>query len=203
MPPTGILPLAGLKIRDGALHYRHINALYTAIRVKSLTNKSDHICEFGGGLGFIPFYLSRFGYTNYTLFDLPIVNVLSGYSLIMALGGEAVCLEGETPSTNKINIRSDLSCQQEPDKKFALALNQDSFPEIDRGIVTDYLNVIHPNNDQKYFLSINHEVQHATVDDKKHLNVSNLLKEDKRFTKLYRAPYWLRKGFVEELYILN
>jgi hypothetical protein len=96
VPPMGVIPVAGLELRNGLLHYRHINALYLAARIKDLTEPTDRVCEFGAGLGLAAFYLNRMGWTDTTLFDIPLTNVLSGYFLIGALGPDSVCLEGET-----------------------------------------------------------------------------------------------------------
>ena len=50
-------------------------------------------------------------------------------------------------------------------------MNQDSFPEIDETIVRDYLGQIRRTT-TNYFLSINHEVEHAKTSEAKHLNIS-------------------------------
>ena len=201
-PPIGIMPVSGIALDGGALHYRHINALYTAVRARDLTEPGDAISEYGGGLGLIALYLHRLGRTDYTLYDLPIVNALSAYFLIGALGDDAVCLEGEPQKSNAVKIKIGASCRHERDKAFALALNQDSFPEIDEAVVRAYLGEIWRTT-TKYFLSINHEVEHAKTSDAKHLNVSTLLSTEAGFQRLYRMPYWLRRGYVEELYAVR
>ncbi len=58
--------------------------------------------------------------------------------LMMALGEDAVCLEGETQASHRIKIMAGSSCHLEADDRFTLVLNQDSFPEIDRAIVCGY-----------------------------------------------------------------
>ena len=202
LPPLGVLPVTGIRVAQGVLHYRHLNALYSAIRIRDLTVTSDAICEYGGGIGLVALYLKRLARADCTLFDLPLVNVISGYMLMMSLGEEAVCLEGEAASKDRIKIRAGSSCHAEPDGRFTLALNQDSFPEIDSLIVRDYLNEI-ARTTTRYFLSINHEVEHPTTKDARHLTVSRTLASDSRFCRLSRMPYWLRKGYVEELYALT
>src|SRR5262249_46915772 len=147
-------------------------------------------------------YLHRFGRSDYTLYDLPIVNAVSAYFLIGALGDEAVCLEGEPARPNMVKIKTGESCRREPDKAFTLALNQDSFPEIDETVVRDYLREIRRTT-TKYFLSINHEVEHAKTVGANHLNVSTLLSGEAGFQRFYRMPYWLRRGYVEELYAIR
>ena len=201
-PPVGIMPVSGIALDGGALHYRHINALYTAVRARDLTEPGDAISEYGGGIGLVALYLHRFGRKDYTLYDLPIVNAVSAYFLIGALGDDAVCLEGEPAKPNAVKIKTGESCHRERDKAFTLALNQDSFPEIDETIVRDYLGQIRRTT-TKYFLSINHEVEHAKTSEAKHLNVSTLLTGEAGFQRFYRMPYWLRRGYVEELYAIR
>lgn len=202
LPPEGVIPVAGLRVRKGLLHYRHINALYLAVRIRDLTSPTDRICEFGGGLGLAALYLSRLGRPDVTLFDIPIVNILSGHFLIGALGEDAVCLEGETPKSDAIKVRANWNCAEEPGASFRLAANQDSFPEINRRIFDEYVREIRRIT-VDYFLSINHEDEHPITGGAQHLHVSRLLGSEPGFTRRYRAPYWLRRGYVEELYGLE
>lgn len=197
--PQGVIPVAGIKLTNGLLHYRHINALYMAARIREFTNAPDRICEFGGGLGLVALYLHRMGRKDSTLFDIPITNVLSGWFLLGALGKDAVSLEGEPMRPGTIKIRANWNCVHTPDRHFRLTANMDSFPEINRRIFDEYVRQI-KRTTTGYFLSINHEVEHAISDDARHLNVSRLLGTDSGMKRVYRAPYWIRRGYVEELY---
>ena len=199
VPPPGVIHVAGIRLSNGILHYRHINALYMAARIRDLTTTSDRICEYGGGLGLVAFYLHQMGRRDTTLYDLPITNVLSGFFLIGALGDDAVCLEGEPPRPDTVTIRANWNCVAAPDKHFRISANQDSFPEINRAIFGEYLRQIERCT-RDYFLSINHEVEHPIEGAVRHLNVSRLLRSHPTLVRVYRAPYWIRKGYVEELY---
>lgn len=199
VPPQDVVPVSGLQVGDGLLHYRHLNALYLAIRLRDLTSERDWICEFGGGLGLAAFYLSRLGRRNVTVFDIPIVNLLAGHFLIGALGEDAVRLEGETPRPDTIRLLAHWNCAAEADDRFEIIANQDSFPEINRVILDEYARQIRRLS-ARYFLSINHESDHPTTGEARHVNVSTLLKSAPGFRRIYRAPYWLRRGYAEELY---
>lgn len=199
IPPEGPVHVAGLKIRDGLLHYRHINALYLATRIRDIAAPEDRICEFGGGLGLAAFYLNRMGRKDVTIFDLPIVNILSGYFLIGTLGQEAVCLEGERPRSGAIKLRANWNCSNEADGTFRVTANQDSFPEINRRIFDEYVQQI-KRITSGFFLSINHEGEQLIAGGARLLHVSKLLGADRSFVRTYRNPYWLRRGYVEELY---
>jgi hypothetical protein len=202
VPPADVIPVAGIKLREGLLHYRHINALYLAVRINQLTSPGDRICEYGAGLGLVAFYLRRMAKSDTTLFDIPITNVLSGFFLIGALGDDAVCLEGETVRPDAIKIRANWNCTGAADKTFNISVNQDSFPEINYSIFQEYVRQI-KRTTSSHFLSINHEVEHQIEGAVKHLNVSKYLLADAEFSRQYRAPYWLRRGYVEELYIIK
>jgi len=199
VPPEGPMHVAGLSIRGGILHYRHINALYLATRIRDISAPDDWICEFGGGLGLAAFYLNRMGRKNVTIFDLPIVNLLSGFLLIGMLGHDAVCLEGEAQREGAIRLRANWNCANEPAKRFRVVANQDSFPEINRRIFDEYVAQI-KRVCSEYLLSINHEGEQMISGAARHLHVSRILSADPSFRRIFRSPYWLRKGYVEELY---
>ncbi|RUX32490.1 hypothetical protein EOA23_09005 [Mesorhizobium sp. M2A.F.Ca.ET.042.01.1.1] len=199
VPPQGTVHVAGLSVGSGLLHYRHINAVYLATRIRDFAAPQDRICEFGGGLGLAAYYLNLFGRKNVTIFDLPIVNILSGYFLIGTLGQEAVCLEGEEPRPDTIAIRANWNCEKAADGAFRITANQDSFPEINRRIFDEYVEQIRRTT-SGFFLSINHEGEQKIAGGEKHLHVSKLLSTSPDFHRMYRSPYWLRRGYVEELY---
>ena len=141
------------------------------------------------------------GRRDITLFDIPTTNVLSGFFLIGALGDDAVCLEGEDLRPDTIKIRANWNCTAAADDGFHITANQDSFPEINDKIFREYVRQIERSTSQ-YFLSINHEVEHAITEGVRHLNVSSMLRTESGMRRLYRAPYWLRRGYVEELYVI-
>lgn len=201
VPPPGPVHVAGLSTRAGLLHYRHINAVYFATRIRDCTAVDDRICEFGGGLGLTAFYLQKLGRKDITLFDLPAVNILSGHFLIGTLGHDAVCLEGEAPRREAVKVRANWNCADEVDGTFGLVANQDSFPEISRRIFDEYVQQI--KRISLAFLSINHEGEQAIPGASRHLHVSRLLGAAPGFRQIYRMPYWLRKGYVEELYDID
>jgi hypothetical protein len=200
--PQGIVPVTGIDTDLGPIHYRHLNAYYAAWRVKNLAAKSDgsyaSVCEFGAGNGIAAYYASRMGVDRYTTLDLPITNVFSGWFLINALGGDKVSLHGETPKDTGVTILPSWKCADIPANAFDVVLNQDSFPEIDRTLLLSYFDVILKTS-KAYFLSINHETE-SPMADVKHSHVSKLLRRHPHFHLLARSKYWVREGYVEELY---
>lgn len=192
VPPSGVIHTDGLDTTKGPLHYRHINALYSATRVQTLCTQHDAVCEFGGGLGLTAFYLRKLGFDNYTILDLPITLLLAGHFLLHACGEEAVTLYGESATPNTVKLLPYWECVNLPDNHFTLCLNQDSMPEISDNLVFGYLDQI-KRIGRSRFLSINHECFFPRT-------VLRFVKRSKGFTPLYRAKCWTREGYVEELF---
>lgn len=192
IPSMGIIHTDGIDIGDSLLHYRHINALYSATRIHQINKRSEPVCEFGGGLGLTAVYSRRLGVSDYTIFDLPITCLLAGHYLIHAVGGENVTLYGEADKADSIKLLPYWDCQKEGDDRFSFALNQDSFPEISDNMILEYLNQI-KRTVTNGFLSINHECFDPRT-------VNNFVLQSGGFSKIYRSKCWVREGYVEEFY---
>lgn len=190
-----------LKTKKGDFHYRDIASLYTAWRCRIILKniKNPSMCEIGAGIGKTAYYSNLLGIKRYTIIDLPHINILQGFYLIKSLPWEKISLYGEKNNGN-ISILPDFEFAKTNGKVFDLTLNQDSFPEIDKKTVLDYLNKIKLHT-KDLFLSINQESQNTMMigDLKQHI-VSELVSEARGFEKVYRFSYWLRKGYVEELF---
>lgn len=197
--PGGIVPVTGIASTIGPIHYRHLNAYYAAWRVRSLAGSGDAaVCEYGAGNGIAAFYAHKMGVSSYTTLDLPITNVFSGWFLINALGGDQVHLQGEPVVQQGVSILPSWKCADIKANAFDVVLNQDSFPEIDKTLLLSYFEIIQKTS-KKYFLSINHETE-SPMADVKHSNVSKILKHNPHFALMSRSKYWIREGYVEELY---
>ena len=197
--PKGIVPVTGIDTAIGPIHYRHLNAYYAAWRVKNLTDKNhSSACEYGAGNGIAAYYASKMGVLSYTTLDLPITNVFSGWFLINALGGDIIHLHGEPVVKRGVSILPSWKCADIEKNAFDIVLNQDSFPEIDKTLLLSYFDIIQKTS-KKYFLSINHETE-SPMADVKHSNVSKILKHNPHFALMSRSKYWIREGYVEELY---
>jgi hypothetical protein len=141
------------------------------------------------------------GLLDFTLFDLPITNLLAGNFLINALGPDSVTLLGESVAKKTIKILPYWKCLEMPEEIFGLSLNQDSFPEIDEKLVKQLLRQIHRIT-SGYFVSINHESPIAVPQRRSQLNFSGILRDESGFRRLSRTKYWMREGHVEEVYRL-
>src|SRR5262245_47370136 len=110
-PPTS-MHVVGIRTPAGALHYRHLNAIYVAHRLTSLLSRAGAgaVCEYGGGLGVVALYARRMGIADYTLFDIPLTNVFAGYFLMTSLGNDAVTLYGETARPDTVKVLPFWTC---------------------------------------------------------------------------------------------
>lgn len=205
MPPKISSGLFGISAKKGILHFRDVHGIYTAWRIRELVKDRDNpaICEIGAGTGRVAYYCSKMGLRNLTIIDLPYVLVLSGYYLIKGLPDANIVLYGEDESrtSHSIKLSPYWRFADAPDDYFELTLNQDSFPEIARDVVLEYLRQIRRNT-KRYLLSINQESQNTqTGSDNLQLVVSQLIKSlGNGYERVYRFPYWVREGHIEELF---
>ncbi|MFM2445034.1 MAG: hypothetical protein RJB09_2220, partial [Pseudomonadota bacterium] len=153
------------------------------------------ICEYGGGLGLCAMYARRLGVTDYTIFDLPISNLLAGHYLIHAIGGENVSLYGEPQRSDSVKVLPYWECLHVRDRQFAATLNQDSFPEIDDSLVDAFLRDI-KRSTEGVFISLNHEAFHPRT-------VRHFTQRVGGFRPLARTKSWIREGYVDEVFAID
>ena len=181
----------GILTKKGILTSRELQAIYQAYKLKVFFKKKKNIkiLEIGGGLGRTAFYSYKFGLRDFTLVDLRIPLLCQFNYLSRALSEKS--LNFNKNNKNKINLVSpDILFKQ--NKKFDLVFNSDSFTEIDSLNQKKYVEYIKKNS--KYFYSINHESNKNTVRD---------LLSFKNVKNLSRNPYWLRKGYLEEVFKID
>jgi len=194
----------GLRTSRGIFNYRDVQALFTAWRVKELLKRdvNPRVCEIGGGLGKVAYYCHLFGIRNYTIIDLPQVNVFQGYYLAKALPGMNVMLygeDGETGTPEGLRVYPSSAFPDLTDNTFDLVLNQDSMPEMGHEVALNYVTQIKRKSD-RWFLSINHESEARFTGGGAHPVIFRLVEESGGYERVYRMPFWLRRGYAEELY---
>jgi len=183
----------GIETTKGIISYRAIQAVYQAWKIsriiKDIPNPS--ILEIGGGLGRTAYYCKYFGIYDYTIVDIPISSIAQGNFLGRVLPKNDLILCGESSDAEDVKIKLiDPKAFFSSAKKYDLIVNVDSITELDINIAKQYLRKIEEVGD--FFLSINHEFNSFTV--------NSIWKETPGLNKLYRNPYWLRRGYVEELF---
>jgi hypothetical protein len=187
----------------GLFHERDANAIYAAYLLRQTTRglARPRICEIGGGSGRVAYWSRRLGPGSYTLVDLPHVNVVQGWYALKSLPAGDVSLYGEQAAGTAAGLRilpaHAIAELHEP--SFDIVLNQDSFPEMNAATVADYLVWI-AHTCQGSLMSINHESKPAYGPDLAHISVPELAAAAGTFELTSRFPYWLRRGYVVELY---
>lgn len=179
----------GLATSRGVATYRSIQALYQAWRVAGLLAgiRNPRVLEIGPGLGRTAFYAFRLGIRDYTLIDIPLSAAAQGYFLGRVLGEDAVRLYGE-PNGPPVTVAPP-NFFLDGHEQYDLVLNVDSLTEMPREAAEGYWTKIQTCTPT--FLSINHEYNRLTF--------RTLYTASGHAPKAGRVPYWLRRGYVEEL----
>ncbi|MBR1120194.1 putative sugar O-methyltransferase [Bradyrhizobium lablabi] len=180
----------GLITGRGIVSYRVPQALYQAWRISRLVAglKNPKVLEIGGGLGRTAFYARQFGVRDYTIVDIPVSSLAQGYFLGRTLGDESVALFGESSADDRIKLMPP-GHFLEGTQRYDLIVNVDSLTEIGREAAEGYFAQVASRSD--VFLSINHEANEFTV--------AQLIAQMAPGRHGTRMPYWMRRGFVEEV----
>lgn len=189
--PSGIEGgLYTLEIGGRYFSNREFYSVYYGWRTHMLGG--NKIAEIGAGMGKAAWYALQLGVKDYSIFDLPLVNLLQAWFLIKS--GVEVVLYGEQGEGVKI-----LPYWEYAKDSYDLTLNTNSFSEMDASIVTGYLETAKKNS--KYLLSINQEGELPYGDGRKHVVVARIA-DKVGLKRLYRFPSWFpaRDYLVEELY---
>jgi hypothetical protein len=176
----------GLVTDRGIASFRVPQALYQAWRISQLVSgrTNPRILEIGGGLGRTAYYARQFGVLDYTIVDIPISSLAQGYFLGRTVGEDQVALVGEAGTPSQIKLISPSTFLNDT-SRYDLIVNIDSLTEVGRKAADQYWQAIQARSD--IFFSVNHEANEFTVAD--------LIGS----TPARRAPYWLRRGYVEEI----
>jgi hypothetical protein len=179
----------GLITGRGIISYRVPQAMYQAWRIARLLDgiEKPKVLEIGGGLGRTAFYARQFGIRDYTIVDIPVSSLAQGYFIGRTLGEESVSLFGESAAEDRVKIMPP-GFFLDGTERYDLVVNVDSLTEIGRAAADQYWSAIESRASR--LLSINHEANEFTV--------AQLIGEAKH-ARASRVPYWMRRGFVEEV----
>jgi hypothetical protein len=198
---TECIGLWGIMAGDVCVDPRMPENIYTAWRQRELLEGytcGARIAEIGAGFGGCAAYAMKMGASSYTVIDLPIINLLQGFFLIRNHGWDKVKLFGEQGNA-PIQIFPYWMLAQLPDDSFDLAFNKDSMPEIPEDHVVEYLRQI-VRTTRRALLSINQEGEAPAADGVRQTVVGRLVARVPGLERRGRFPYWLRRGYVEELF---
>ena len=178
----------GVATSGGIVSHRAIHAIYYAYRLSTLRRRvrDCSILEIGAGMGRTALYARQWGLGQYTIVDLPMANVAQAAFLGAVLGEDAICLTGEHRAGIRIVTPKWLS---PTDARFDIVLNTDSLTEMPHETAAGYAQFAMERAGK--LLSINHEANDVLVHELAPLHGRSL----------YRVPYYLRSGYVEELFV--
>jgi putative sugar O-methyltransferase len=181
----------GIRTSRGLISYRALQALYQAFRLRQVCKLAggNDCLEIGAGMGRTVFYAQELG-LNCTIVDLPMTIVGQALFLGATLGEDQIWMAGDPePVGERIRLvpanRMELLA-----KRYDAILNVDSLTEMDREVALSYLTLA--SKTSRFFISVNHEINPFTV--------HKLAKSVPSLLPLSRTPYWLRGGYVEELF---
>jgi hypothetical protein len=208
-PPAVDGSLMTMESAKGAFTERDLWGIFTAHLVKGTVNGgAASVCEIGGGAGRAAYWARRMGIGSYTIVDLPHANMVQGQYLLQSLEWDDVVFFGEPDwevAQDRIRVLP-AHAVDVPAHTYDVVLNQDSFPEMHPSTVEDYLAWIKRVCDGGLLLSVNHESKASYGYFRqfkrpfRHVSVSEAVESAGGFTRLQRYPYWLRRGYVTELY---
>jgi hypothetical protein len=182
--------------------------IYAAVRLSQaihlhLNREPDgasslRVVEIGGGYGGMCYWFlqRQEAAAHYTIVDLPIVNVIQGYFLARALGSERVSFYGEPSAEVKIVPNFALAEVETPCDVLA---NKDSMPEMPHGAMVEYLEWA-AMNCEGLFYSYNQEAGAEFLGEAQGV-VHEAVTEMGRLQRLRRDESWVRRGYVEEIYV--
>lgn len=192
-PPFYANCTQGVFTKYGAASNRHIFYLWVLKRIMELCpDPNSGILEIGAGFGLLGYYLDKVGYKDYTTIDLALINACQTYFLAKNLPEREIIISGDTEDPFSLEYRKSIKLLHAsefvrvPENRFSIMVNMDGLTEMGVEQATRYTE----SDCAPMLLSINHEVNPYRVCD---------LKQPR--TRKYRYPFWLREGYVEELYV--
>jgi len=196
--------MPSIKTRRGFFNNRDMYYIYISIRIKDICKNINQpsICEIGGGLGLLCYYLDMFGIKDFTSVDIISTSLFSSYFLMRNME-ERQFADNFTADKTSIKILSPEDFLNISGKKFDVLINCDSFPEIDKKTIIKYLEKIRESCDN--FFSINQEASNVMYKNGPKQNIvhkliSELSPHNREFHNISRNLFWIRRGYVEELY---
>lgn len=181
------------KTEYGIITDRHCHYLWIMKRIMELCpDRNVGIIEIGAGIGLLPYFLNQQGYKDYTAIDLSYSNAIQTYFIHKNMPERKLILSGEIENPfsfkyrNHIKILHSSDFKDIPRDRYFIMINTDGLTEMGIDEAKKYFN----SDCASLLLSINHEVNNYRIIE--------LSGNTRRL--IYRFPFWIREGYVEELY---
>ena len=193
-PPFSGNCTQGIQTKYGVASNRHIFYLWVVKRIIELCpNKNSSIIEIGAGFGLLGYYLDRIGYRDYTTIDLAMINACQTYFLSRNLPYRNLILSGDVENpfdpqhNDSIKLLHSTDFKDVPKNRFSIMVNMDGLTEYGLAEASKYAQ----SDCAPILFSINCESNPYRVYD--------IAQPSRKL--VYRYPFWLRPGYIEELYV--
>lgn len=192
-PPFSGNCAQGLATKYGVTSNRHVFYLWVLKRIIELCpDRNSSVIEIGAGFGVLGYYLNQAGYRDYTTIDLALINACQTYFLSKNLPERNLILSGDVQNPfdpqhkDSLKLLHCTDFKAVPKDRFSIMVNMDGLTEYGVAEASKYVQ----SDCAPMLLSINHEANPYRVFElpQPHRKVS------------YRYPFWIRDGYVEELY---
>jgi hypothetical protein len=133
------------------------------------------------------------GLTDYWIVDIPMTSLVQGHFLARAIGQDRLVLDGEPDGHSRKDAVKILNPQRffaDDLLHFDVAVNCDSLTELGKDVAASYFRRAAERS--PILFSVNHEVNP--------FRVYQLHQELRVFDSVDRRPYWMRNGYVEEIF---
>lgn len=190
--PTPYPHMSGVRTYRGLAGHRGIWGLYVAALLGRFGAR--RVLEIGAGLGWIAYHAAKFGVEEYYIVDIPLTALASSHFLGLVCGEDSVHLYGEDSQKTESSHGTQYTIVPPnafpKDQRFDVVVNVDSMTEMPKETAEAYISVIKQVTNR--FISINHEANPFTV--------AELLAKDPDVKHYIRNAFWLRRGYVEEIF---
>ncbi len=192
----------GGELRGRPFPFIAFTHLLVAVNVRALVPREPAtVYEIGGGFGGLAYFATQLLRCRYTIFDLAWTNAVQAYFLHRALPDRPLVLCGEGGGgEGAIGLQPAWELfRQRPGTRVDLVVNQDSMPEMPQATARGYLEAM-KGFLQGPFLSVNQEPPAFSAQTWDRTAVAQLVEAVGGYHRLVRAPFFLRMGYVQEVY---
>jgi putative sugar O-methyltransferase len=171
---------------------------WTVTRAEQLLESdAARIVEIGGGYGCLARMLYQAGRRDVAIVDLPWVNAIQGYYLLMTLPEGSVSLFGEGAAS--VQVLPHWCFRQYDQRSIDLVINTNSLPEMSRTTAAAYIEDI-SRVVRGVFLSVNQESTRHIPATAAQQWVAQLINEHGGYKTISRSRWWMAEGYVEEVF---
>ena len=190
----------GGTLRGRALPMHALVLLAAAFQLTLLAPcRQPTVLEIGGGFGGLAYWACRLLSGHYAIYDVPYVSAVQAYFLGRAFTPDRLLLFGEQPRPTADIALYPAWALLLPIPPTDLAVSQDSLPEVPPAVACGYLATLRTSL-RGPLLSLNHESLARRGGGPALSPVPRLVEQVGGFELAQRSPFFLRAGFVQEVY---